>query len=157
MASFRVPGPCTIKVDNTLLGVTQQGITIRIAQAAMPIIDDAHGSVPAAFIYTGRNAVVMCRALDVGSFKNAWIDLLKNATIAVGELASNNSCALEIWERGSSLEDTADWKAEAAVLIDPSPIELRATQELRLDVSFQVIPYEYETGKYRLFKEYKLD
>jgi hypothetical protein len=115
-------------------------------------MDDAHGASPAAFINTGKSAIVTLEALDMGAFKAAWDSLLK--LCAVGELASAVSDELNIYERGS---DIPDWTAEQATCIDPSAIELRSTQELRLDVSFLITPTPYgKSGYYRLFSKYRL-
>jgi hypothetical protein len=115
-------------------------------------MDDAHGASPAAFISTGKSAIVTLEALDMGLFKAAWDSLLN--LYAIGTLASAVSGQLDIYERGSV---TPDWTAEQATCIDPSTIELRSTQELRLDVSFLITPASYgEAGYHRLFSAYRL-
>jgi len=152
MAIFRIPGPCGVEWDGNPLGVTRQGVTIRIRHSLAPIMDDAHGASPAAFISTGKSAIVTLEALDMGLFKAAWDSLLN--LYAVGTLASAVSGQLDIYERNS---DTPDWTAEQATCIDPSIIELRSTQELRLDVSFLITPTPYgESGYHRLFSAYRL-
>jgi len=152
MAIFRIPGPCGVEWDGNPLGVTRQGVTIRIRHSLAPIMDDAHGASPAAFVSTGKSAIVTLEALDMGLFKAAWVGLLN--LYAVGTLASAVSGQLDIYERNS---DTPDWTAEQATCIDPSIIELRSTQELRLDVSFLITPTSYGVaGYHRLFSAYRL-
>jgi len=152
MAIFRIPGPCEVEWGGEPLGVTRQGVIIRIRHTLTPITDDAHGTAPAAFINTGKSALVTLEALDVGAFKTAWDSLLN--LYAVGTLASAVSDELNIYERGNN---EPDWTAEQATCIDPSNIELRATQELRLDVSFLITPAPYgEEGYHRLFSKYRL-
>ncbi len=136
--AYKVPGPVTVWWNDLDLGVTREGVIIRPRTGWTPIIDDMHGEEPASFIYTGKSMMIDIIALDEASVDtaNPWASaLLSIASNAVGTLGSAVAKTLKIIER-----DATYWFAERAIPLDPSELALSSTQEMRIPISFLIIP-----------------
>lgn len=147
MAIYRVPGPCVVWFGTPTpksLGVSKAGANIRTRTSWAPITDDAHGTEPADFIYTGKAVQVEVAALDVTLLKAAAVwstygGLLASTTnglLAIGALASALGQQLNIVEREASYT----WTALKAVPLDPDTLALAATTELVIPVTFLIVP-----------------
>lgn len=149
MSVFRVPGPCTIKFGTApspvSLGVSKSGCVIRTRTAWTPITDDAHGTEPADYIYTGKSAQVEAIGVDPAQLKivNPWHDyqgLLASGGAAglatIGALAYALGKQLSIVERG----DVHTWTALVCVPLDPDALGLLSTTELAVPITFLIVP-----------------
>lgn len=143
MASpFRVPGPCTIEFNDVPLGVSKAGVIIRSRTSWSPVTDDAHGTEPADFIFSGKSAQVEVIGLNPAALKtcNIWGDyggLFQGAGINdIGELARDIGKKLEIIERAAAYT----WIALIAVPLDPDMLTLSSTTELVIPVTFLLVP-----------------
>lgn len=149
MAVFRVPGPVTVKFGTApspvSLGVSKSGCIIRTRTAWTPITDDAHGTVPADYIYTGKSAQVEVLGVDYAQLKiaNVFHDyqgLLGSGGAAglatIGALAYVLGKQLSIVERG----DVFTWTALVCVPLDPDTLGLMSTTELAVPITFLVVP-----------------
>lgn len=141
--AYRVPGPCTIKFNSVTLGVSKNGCRIRSRTTWTPVTDDAHGTEPADFIFTGKAAQIEVIALDTVAVKaaNIWGDYggifmgVTGGLAAIGALASVIGKRVDIIERGG----VYTWTALCAVPIDPD-LDLESTRELQIPVSFLIVP-----------------
>jgi len=149
MSVFRVPGPVTVKFGTApspvSLGVSKQGCIIRTNTSWITITDDAHGTVPADFIYGGKAVQVEVVGLNVAQLKtcnifNDYQGLLASGGAAglatIGALASALGKQLSIVERG----DVYTWTALLAVPLDPDALGLLSTTELAVPVTFLIVP-----------------
>jgi len=104
--------------------------------------DDAHGTEPADYIYTGRAAQVEVPALDIVLVELAAIwdacgGLLGFGGIsAIGNFASTLGQQLNIVERAGAYT----WTALKAVPLDPDTLLLAATSELAIPITFLIVP-----------------
>jgi len=147
VAIYRVPGPCSVWFGTgspKSLGVSKTGVNIRSRTSWSPITDDAHGTEPADFIYTGKAVQVEVAALDVALLKAAatWtaygglLGSTTNGLLAIGALASALGQTLSIVEREASYT----WTALKAVPLDPDILALVATTEMQVPVTFLIVP-----------------
>lgn len=147
MAIYRVPGPCTVWFGTPTplsLGISKTGVSIRSRTSWAPINDDAHGTEPADFVFTGKAVQVEVAALDVALLKASGLWYLyggllmstNNGLLAIGALASAIGQQLNIVERESSFT----WTAQVAVPLDPDAMLLAATSELQIPVTFLIVP-----------------
>ncbi len=149
MSVFRVPGPCTIKFGvaptPVSLGVSKSGAIIRTRTAWAPVTDDAHGTEPADYIYTGKSAQVEIIGVDPAQLKivNPWHDyqgLLVSGGAAglatICGLAYSLGKQLSIVERGG----VYTWTALVCVPLDPDTLGLVSTAELAVPITFLVVP-----------------
>lgn len=145
MSIYRVPGPCVVWFGTPTpksLGVSKSGVTIRARTGWAPITDDAHGTEPADFIYTGKSVQVEIAALDVALLKAAalWYTYgglfgsTSNGLLAIGALASVLGQQLNIVER----EGSYTWTALKAVPLDPDALMLAAINEETIPVTFLI-------------------
>lgn len=147
MAIYRVPGPCVAWFGTPTpksLGISKTGVTIRTRTSWTAILDDAHGTEPADYIFTGKAVQVEVPALNVALLKAATVwstygGLLMSTTnglLAVGALASALGQQLNIVER----EGSYTWTALKAVPLDPDTLVLAATTEEQIPVTFLIVP-----------------
>lgn len=149
MSVFRVPGPCTIKFGTApspvSLGVSKSGVIIRSRTAWAPVTDDAHGTEPADYIYTGKSAQVEVVGIDPAQLKvanpfHAYGGLLGSGGAAglatIGALAYAIGKQLSIVERG----EVYTWTALVCVPLDPDILGLASTTELTVPITFLVVP-----------------
>ena len=149
MSVFRVPGPVTVKFGTApspvSLGVSKSGAIIRTRTDWSPITDDAHGTGPADYIFTGRAAQVEVVGVNVAQLKtaNPWHDyggLLGSGGAAglatIGALAYALGKQLSIVERG----DVYTWTALVCVPLDPDILGLSSTVDLGIPITFLVVP-----------------
>ncbi len=149
MSVFRVPGPCTIKFGTApspvSIGISKTGVVIRTRTSWAPITDDAHGTEPADYVYTGRSAQVDVVGVDPAQLKitNLWHDyggLLGSGGAAglatIGALAYALGKQLSIVERG----DVFTWTALVCVPLDPDLLGLVSTSELTVPITFLIVP-----------------
>lgn len=147
MAIYRVPGPCVVWFGTPTpksLGVSKTGVTLRSRTSWAPVTDDAHGTEPADFIYTGKAVQVEVPALDVALLlaANIWgttgglLAGSATALTAIGQLASALGQQLNIVERA----DSYLWTALKAVPLDPDAMVLAAATELQIPVTFLIVP-----------------
>jgi len=149
MSVFRVPGPVTVKFGTApspvSLGVSKSGAIIRTRTDWAPVTDDAHGTGPADYIFTGRAAQVEVIGVDYDKLKiaNLWHDyggLLGSGGAAglatIGALAYALGKQLSIIERG----DVFTWTALVCVPLDPDTLGLVSTTELAVPITFLVVP-----------------
>jgi hypothetical protein len=143
---YRVAGPCDISFDGKSLGVTQQGVIIRIRHSWQPITDDLHGAEPADFISTGKSVVVECVGMDVEKIGAAhpWLTALLKQSIEAkpdaGQLASSSARPLKITQRDSKV-----WLAPHAIAGGAMDLALSSVQESRHPLTFLIIP-DADTG-----------
>lgn len=150
MSVFSVPGPCTVKfgpVGSPLnLGTSKAGVTFRTRTGWAPITDDAHGTEPADFIFTGKAVQVEASGVDVVKLlaANIWHSyggLMGSGGVAgmaatIGALASVLGKQLTIVER----DPTHIWTALIAVPVDPDTLALTSTTEIVVPITFLVVP-----------------
>lgn len=147
MAIYRVPGPCVAWFGTPTpksLGTSKAGVSIRTRTSWAPITDDAHGTEPADFIFTGKAVQVEVAAVDVALLKAAaaWsaygglLMSMTNGLLAIGALASALGQQLNIVER----QDSYVWTALKAVPLDPDVLTLVSTTELQIPVTFLIVP-----------------
>lgn len=147
MAIYRVPGPCVAWFGTPTpksLGTSKTGVTIRTRTSWTAILDDAHGTEPSDYIYTGKACQVEVPALDVALLKAAAIwtaygglmGSTTNGLLAIGALASALGQQLNIVER----EGSYTWTALKAVPLDPDSLLLTATVEEQIPVTFLIVP-----------------
>lgn len=149
MSVFRVSGPVTVKFGTApspvSLGVSKSGAIIRTRTVWTPVTDDAHGTEPADYIFTGRAAQVEVVGIDVAQLKvaNVFHDyggLLGSGGAAglatIGALAYALGKQLSIVERG----DVHTWTALVCVPLDPDTLGLVSTTELGVPITFLIVP-----------------
>lgn len=150
VAEYRVPGPCTVKFGPTgapvSLGISKSGVILRTRCTWTPILDDAHGTEPADFIFTGKSCQVEVAGLDTAQLKTCNIfhdygGILGSGGAAglpgtIGARAYVLGKQLSIVERG----DSYVWTALKAVPVDPDALALVSTVELAVPVVFLVVP-----------------
>jgi len=128
------------------LGTSKAGVILRSRISWVPITDDAHGTEPADFIFTGKAVQVEVAGVDVAALKaaNVWHPyggLFGSGGVAglpatIGALASALGKQLSIYER----IPTNVWTALIAVPLDPDTLALASTTDVSIPITFLVVP-----------------
>ena len=141
-ANILVPGPVTISWDNKDLGISLDGVVLRMSEEWEPIVADKWGRSIIDSIYLGKNVIVECTGLEFKDicFAHPWAAYVAakwslNGAVddVIGGLATAIAKALKITQR-----DAKFWEAQKAILVGPRDLRLAVAPEFRFPLTFQL-------------------